>query len=214
LTPVHLPSFAARVVPSSAMAQAPLGEPLFTPERYFALVDEGVLRPDDRVELLEGVIVAMAPQGPTHASIVTVVARLLGGLVGSEVAVRPQSPFLAGRSVPEPDVALVPGREMDYVGRHPDAAYLVVEIAESSLPQDRLTKAVIYAEAGIPEYWIVNLRDRVVEVLREPDRRLRLYASRRVVHPGEEIRLVALPDVAVSVAAILPPGEQDEPVGA
>jgi Uma2 family endonuclease len=188
------------------MAQAPLGEPLFTPERYFALADEGVLRPDDRVELLEGVIVAMAPQGPLHASVVSNLVRCFFERLGDRAAVRMQLPLLAGASsVPEPDVALVPGRESDYARRHPETAHLVVEIADSSLPQDRLTKAVIYAEAGIPEYWIVNLRDRVVEVQRDPDRRLRLYASRATTRPGDAIRLVAFPDVAVPVSTILAP---------
>jgi Uma2 family endonuclease len=84
---------------------------------------------------------------------------------------------------------------------------LVIEVADSSLPQDRLTKAVICAGAGIPEYWIVNLRDDVLEILREPDRKLRLYSSWRTATRDESIRLVALPDVVVPVCAVLPPAD-------
>jgi Uma2 family endonuclease len=192
------------------MAQAPQPEPLFTAERYFALVDEGVLQPDDRVELLEGVIVAMPPQSAPHAGYVSLVARRLGKLVGDRAALRSQSSLpLGSRSVPEPDVAIVPGSHLDYLQRHPTTALLVVEVAVTSLPQDRLTKAAIYAGAGIPEYWIVNLRDHTLEILREPDSRLRLYASRRTAGPEEVVNLVALPDVRVPVASILPP--VDEP---
>jgi len=193
------------------MAQAPQPEPLFTTERYFALVDEGVLQPDDRVELLEGVVVAMAPQNPPHAGFVALAARQIGRLVGDRAAIRSQSSLLVGRrSVPEPDVAVVPGTEADYLRHHPDTALLVVEVADTSLPQDRLTKAAIYASAGIPEYWIVNVRDRALEILREPDPRLRLYANRRTATPDEIVTLVALPDVHVPVASILPPAEPDE----
>jgi Uma2 family endonuclease len=188
------------------MAQAPQPEPLFTAERYFALVDEGVLQPDDRVELLEGVIVAMPPSNPPHAGYTSLVAHHLGRLVGDRAVVRPQAPLPLGLlSVPEPDIAIVAGKHADYLRHHPTTALLVVEVAHTSLPQDRLTKAAIYAAAGIPEYWIVNVRDHALEILRAPDRRLRLYADRRTAAPDEVVALVALPDVHVPVASILPP---------
>lgn len=190
------------------MAQAPQPEPLFTAERYFALVDEGVLQPDDRVELLEGVIVAMPPSNPPHAGYTSLVAHQLGRLVGDRAVIRPQAPLPLGLlSVPEPDIAVVAGTHADYLRRHPTTALLVVEVAHTSLPQDRLTKAAIYAAAGIPEYWIVNVRDHALEILRAPDRRLRLYADRRTAAPDEVVALVALPDVRVPVASILPPDD-------
>ena len=190
------------------MAQAPQPEPLFTAERYFALVDEGVLQPDDRVELLEGVIVAMPPQSPPHAGYLNLVAHRLSELVGGRATVRTQGTLpVSILSVPEPDVAVVPGTDLDYLDRHPTTALLLVEVAVTSLPQDRLTKAAIYAAAGIPEYWIVNLRDRALEILREPDPRLRLYARRWTAAPDEVVALAALPDVRVPVASILPPAD-------
>jgi Uma2 family endonuclease len=109
------------------------------------------------------------------------------------------------RSVPEPDVAVVPGRHTDYVRAHPTTALLVVEVSDSSLAQDRLTKTAIYATAGVPEYWIVNLRDDVVEVHRAPDPSTRRYAERRVVARTERIELVAVPGVSIAAGEIIPP---------
>ena len=152
------------------MAHLVAGDAGFTRERYFALVDEGLLGPDDRVELLEGVVVAMPPGNPPHDAAVSMTTRALHRAVGDRAAIRCQLSLVQGPySVPEPDVVVVPGREDDYAGAHPTTALLVVEVAASSLPQDRLTKARIYAAAGVPEYWIVNLRDDVVEVYRAPD---------------------------------------------
>ncbi len=178
----------------------------WTAREYLRLVDRGVLGPDDRVELLRGVIVTTAPEGPRHAAIVNKIADALRGAIGTfRAAVRVQNPLRAGTSsVPEPDVAVVPGSHDDYFDAHPNEALLVVEVADGSLPQDRLTKAAIYADAGIPEYWIVNLRRGVVEVHRRP--RLRAgYATTRIARRGERIRLVAVPRATVAVAGLLPP---------
>jgi Uma2 family endonuclease len=117
-----------------------------TSERYLRLVEEGVLGPDDRVELLEGVVVAMPPRGPRHAAGVSRVNTALVRAVGERAVVRPQLTFPVGRhSVPEPDLVVARGRLADYDRAHPTTALLVVEVADTSLPQDRLTKAGIYA---------------------------------------------------------------------
>ena len=180
-------------------------ETRYTVERYLALFDEGVLDRDDRVELLEGVVVAMGGSNPRHAAAVSMVMRALIEAVGRRAAVRVQSSFRAGRySMPEPDVAVVPGHEVDYHKAHPRTALLLVEVAEWSLPQDRVTKRAIYAAAGVPEYWIVNLRDGWVEVLRAPDRRARRYAETFIAHRGERISLAAFPDVSIAVDELLP----------
>jgi Uma2 family endonuclease len=177
----------------------------YTAEQYFGLVDQGVLREDDRVELLDGVIVATSLSGPRHASTISMILRALFAAVGDRASVRSQSPLIAGRwSVPEPDAAIVMGADRDYVSAHPTNALLVVEASDSSLPQDRLTKSRIYAAAGIPEYWIVNLREGCLEVLRAPDPATRSYADRRIVHRGDVVELAALPDVAVAVEDLLP----------
>jgi len=186
----------------------PAPAPHYTSEEFFALASRGMLAPDDRVELLEGVIVAMSPQNPRHVAGVHLAAEALSRALGTRALVRQQFPLIAGRfSVPEPDLAVVPGRITDYLGAHPSTSLLVVEVADSSLAQDRLTKTRIYAAAGIPEYWIIDLRGDRVEVLRSPEPAQRLYASRRFALRGEVLDLVAFPDARVAVDELLPPAE-------
>jgi Uma2 family endonuclease len=177
----------------------------YTVEQYFDLVTQGLLQPDDRVELLEGIIVAAPPIDPPHASGTTRVDTALRRGLGGRAVVRNQQPFIVGGySVPEPDVAVVPGTEADYDTRHPTQALLIVEVAASSLSQDRLTKSRIYAAAQVPEYWVLNLRDRCVEVSRDPDTTKRLYRARRVAQPGDAIDLAAMPGVSIRVDDLLP----------
>jgi len=125
--------------------------------------------------------------------------------VAGRAAVRAQHSVHAGaRSVPEPDIAVVPGRHDDYARARPRTALLVVEVSDSSLARDRLRKAPVYAAAGIPEYWIVNLRDDVVEVSRAPERGARRYTETRVARRGERLELVALPGTSLAVDDLLP----------
>ncbi|MGH7820113.1 MAG: Uma2 family endonuclease [Candidatus Binatia bacterium] len=174
-------------------------------EDYLALVARGVLGPEDRVELLEGVIVAMSPHNPRHAAACGRADQAIRAAIGTRAVVRAQLPLVVGtHSVPEPDLAVVPGRLSDYDHAHPTSALLVVEIADSSLMQDRLTKAATYAAAGIPEYWIVNLIDDCVEVHRSPQREARRYASIATVRRGETIELESLPGGRVAVDDLLP----------
>ena len=188
--------------PAPADPAAPLR---WTTEQYLRLVDEGVLGPDDRVELLEGVIVAMAPQNEPHAAGVRRVGHALYRAVGDRAVVQIQLALVSGsHSVPEPDAAVLPGTIADYDRAHPRAALLVVEVADSSLKQDRLTKRAIYAAAGIPEYWIVSLPDDLVEVRREPEPDARRYARIMIARRGERIELAALPGVSVAVDDLLP----------
>jgi Uma2 family endonuclease len=179
----------------------------YSAKRYFALVDEGILSPDDRVELLEGVIVASPPSAPPHAQGVRRVERILSQVLGQDIVLSSQLPFHAGTwSVPEPDVAVLPGRFEDYETSHPTSASLVVEVSLSSLAQDRLTKSRIYAAAGVKDYWIVNLRDGVVEWFAEPDMLARLYRSRGIAGRDDMLSLAAFPSVRIRAAELLPPG--------
>jgi Uma2 family endonuclease len=180
-------------------------DPGFTVAGYFQLVEKGYLEADDHVELLEGLVVASPPAGPLHAAITMHVANALKLAVGDRASLRIQMPLIAGSwSAPEPDVAVVPGAAEDYEQGHPTRALLVVEIAESSLPQDRLTKSRIYARAGVPEYWIVNLRDRALEVRTLPDPEARVYASMKKLQAEDLVELSALPGARISVSDLLP----------
>jgi Uma2 family endonuclease len=189
----------------------PVELPGMTVERYFALVDEGLLSEDDRVELLEGVVVAMAPRTVRHDAGVTRAHDALRTALGMGAVIRVQCSIIPRPlSAPEPDVAVVPGSIGDYDLRHPTTALLIVEVSDSSLPQDRLTKTRIYAAAGIPEFWIVNLRDDQVEVLRGPEPAIGAYRERRVARPGERLDLVAFPGATVVVDDLLPRRPRDD----
>jgi Uma2 family endonuclease len=193
------------------MSQTPPSEDTFTAERYLALVEAGVLGPEDKVELLEGVIVAVAPQGSRHAAAVARANYALMKVAGDRAHVRPQLPLVAGeKSVPEPELALVAGPVSVSDRGHPRAALLVVEVAESSVAADRLTKSRIYAAAGIPEYWIVNLRDDRVEISRDPDARSRCYLEQRLARRGDVIELAALAGARIAVDDIMPAREDPE----
>ncbi len=177
----------------------------YSAERYFALVDEGLIAPDDKVELLEGIIVAMSPQSPQHASAVWRTTHALEKAIGKRALVRSQCSFLASWiSVPEPDVCVVEGSVEDYDECHPSSALLMVEVASSTLAPDRLTKGRIYAAAAVPEYWIVNLRDQVVEVYSKPDPAARVYVCTRVAEEGETIALESIDRCEVAVADLMP----------
>jgi Uma2 family endonuclease len=171
---------------------------------YFALVEEGRIGPDDRVELLEGIILSMHPQTPRHAAGVMCLERVLREELPASAILRVQMPFLASEiSVPEPDVAVVDGNESDYVDRHPSAALLLVEVAETSAVQDRLTKAPIYAAAGIRDYWLVNLRDECVEVFSDPVPEERRYRRSEKLSGGGILTLDAFPDVRIAAAELI-----------
>lgn len=192
-------------VPSAA------GPIALTVERYLGLVAAGALQADDRVELLNGVVVSMAPIDPAHAASVNRAEYALRRVLADRATLRTQSPFRAGEhSLPEPDLAVVPGRPGDYDREHPHTALLLVEVSGSTLKQDRITKAAIYAAAGIPEYWIVNLRDDRVEVHRDPDRATARYRSVTHHDRGERLALCALPGESVSAADLLPDREREE----
>jgi Uma2 family endonuclease len=142
----------------------------FTVEEYRALPAAGLLAPDARVELLEGVIVDMTPIGPEHCFSVGQLMEWLMRLAGKGWHVRCQQPISDGNSEPQPDVTVVRGVARDYIDHHPGAGEvgLVLEVADSSLAIERGVKLRVYAAAGIPEYWIVHLAKRQIEVLRDP----------------------------------------------
>ncbi|MDW8106761.1 MAG: Uma2 family endonuclease, partial [Armatimonadota bacterium] len=111
-----------------------------------------------------------------------------------------QNALRLGDSLPVPDLAVVPGKPSDYQAQHPTTALLVVEVADTTLPYDRGRKLRLYARHGIPEYWIVNLRERVLEVYREPERAR--YKVKLVLGLEETIRPLFDPALVVSVRTL------------
>jgi Uma2 family endonuclease len=143
----------------------------FTVEQYHQMIAAGLFPEDLRVELFEGAIVHMTPVGSTHRGSVVTLLALLSKLVdGCGWHACSQQPTTLSNSEPEPDLSIVRGSPQDYFKRHPSPSdlALVVEVADSSPAFDRGPKAKLYAAAGIPEYWIVNLIDGQVEVHTNP----------------------------------------------
>ncbi|MEJ7729546.1 MAG: Uma2 family endonuclease [Polyangiaceae bacterium] len=172
---------------------------LLTRAEYDRMAELGFFA-NERVELIHGTVVRMAPIGTGHCDVVDVCNELLVLRLAGRATVRIQAPFLAhDDSEPEPDVVVAPRRR--YSDRHPDQAFLVIEVAESSLAYDRHTKARLYAASGVREYWIIDVLGRAVEVHRQPgsDR----YAVHHRVTAGA-VHPEAFPDVELSLAELFP----------
>jgi len=172
---------------------------------YERLIDLGVFKPGDPIELIGGELLVAEPQGAPHYTSIRKTARILERAFGPSWDVRTQGPMgLDEDSEPEPDVAVVPGEPDDYRSAHPSLAALVVEVSDSSLLFDRDHKASIYARAGMLDYWIVNLVDRVLEVYRDPALDAGApfgarYASREVLDPSRLVSPLAAPQASIRV---------------
>jgi Uma2 family endonuclease len=139
----------------------------FNVDQYYRLAEVGVLKPDDRVELIEGEIIRMSPIGSPHAACVTRLTQLLHQHVSGRVIISVQNPVrLSEYSEPVPDVALLKPRRDFYAAHHPapEDVLLVVEVSDTRLLADRNIKMPLYARSGIAEAWLVNLPRKLVEV--------------------------------------------------
>jgi len=182
----------------------PLSTRRFTVDEYHRMGWVGVFHEDDRVELLEGQIVEMSPIGPAHAGCVAALTGLLSRRGGERVVVWVQNPVdLGERSEPQPDIALLSPRADGYRTAHPRARdiLLVIEVADTSREHDRDVKLPLYAEAGVPEVWLVNLTDSAVTVYRDPIGGR--YATVDRARRGETVTSLRLPGVTLRVEEIL-----------
>jgi Uma2 family endonuclease len=141
----------------------------FSVDEYHRMIEAGIFEDNRRVELLDGVVVKKMSQNPPHSSTLRKLLRLLDGILPNEFVTRPQLPITLSTSEPEPDIAIVLGPDERYNRRHPYPAdvAIAIEVSDESLKRDR-DKVGIYAAARLPESWIVNLVDAVVEVYTEP----------------------------------------------
>lgn len=170
------------------------------------MIDRGIFGPDDRLELIDGLLIVKEPQDSDHFTGIMLVAEALQKAFGPGWFVRPQGPVaLDDRSEPEPDVSVVRGSPRDYRLEHPARPVLVVEVSKSRLRFDRLRKASLYARNGGEEFWIVNIVERVVEVHRDPapGRRARYHSVQRL-GPDDHVTPLAAPAARILVADLLP----------
>jgi len=190
------------------MSAATLPRRKFTREEYHRLVQSGILREDERVELIEGDIVPMAPISPEHATQTLGLYERVRRLFGRGYHVRIQCPLALGESEPVPDIAVVKGELTDYKHAHPTHAVLVIEVAQSSLSYDHTVKTSLYAKGDISEYWIIDLEHRQLEVYREPIESPDslfgyTYRLRLLLQPSDTIAPLEKPTRIVRVAHLL-----------
>ena len=172
----------------------------FTVEEYHRMAEVGIFQPDERVELIEGEIVQMAPISPRHAGCVINVNRLFVTRLGDRAVVSPQNPVvIQPRSEPQPDVLVLRPRTVSYSREHPtpEDVLLAVEVADTTIRFDRLVKARLYARAGIAEFWLFLTGDGIVEVYREPGPDG--YASVTAHGSGQTVSPLAFPAVGFTV---------------
>jgi Uma2 family endonuclease len=173
----------------------------FTPEAFHQLGALGFFDDGQRYELIEGDIYTMPPIGPEHSVCVEVSSRLFHRQEKrGQFHARVQNPLRLGDSELVPDIAIVAGNPEEYREQHPTSALLVIEIADTTLEFDRTRKLPVYAQGGVAEFWIVNLRERVLEVYREPSGAR--YKSLRVFTPDEVVNPLFAPEWQIPVAAL------------
>jgi Uma2 family endonuclease len=183
---------------------------LWTRDEYYKMAEMGVFKPEERVELIGGRIVAMSPQNSPHATALTLSSDEIRKIFSGNFIVRMQLPLdISPASQPEPDIAVVRGTARDYARAHPATAELVVEVSESTLAFDRGEKASLYASASIPEYWVLNLVDRCLEVHRDPIPMPSQpygygYRTRAQYFATDTVAPLAAPSGAVKIADLLP----------
>jgi Uma2 family endonuclease len=176
----------------------------FTADEYQHMGRAGILPEDDRVELIDGEIVAMTPIGSRHAACVSSAAQEFARAAINDAQIRSQNPVrLDLYDEPEPDLVLVQPRADFYASGHPTASdiVLIIEIADSSLEYDRDVKAPLYAVAAIPEYWLVDLNSNVVRRFSSPERGR--YTRVEECRRGESMAPLLLPACVVPVDALL-----------
>ena len=164
------------------------------------MISAGIFHEDEHLELLSGLIVKMTPQGVPHALIIERLTEFLFRSRGEGDRVRVQLPLTLGDdSEPEPDLAVVTGATSISDEGHPTSAVLVLEAGSESLAYDRTVKGALYARAGIPEYWVVNVAEECVEVYRGPDAEAGRYRSTATFGRGERVTSTVLPRFSVPV---------------
>ena len=185
--------------------QTTTGKKLLTAAEYIQLFEQGVLTESDRVELIEGEVVEKMTVGNRHVGRVSRLIHLFVGRFGDRVMVNAQSPILlTDVSMPEPDLVVLRARDDFYEGSYagPHDILHLMEVADTSLAFDRLRKARLYAAAGVTEYWLVNLRENVLEVYRQPTPQG--YASVTVLRQGDRVAVAAFPELDLAVEDLVP----------
>lgn len=182
---------------------------LWTQEEYYQMAELGFFD-GKRVELIEGEIIEMSPMNKPHATAVRIVLKLLREIFAEGYLVDNQLPMTFNKlSEPEPEVAIIKGDVRDFTNLHPQTAELIIEVSDTTLRYDRTKKAGLYAKNKIKDYWILNLKDRRLEICRRPvkDKNASYgfsYVDVSVFSKNDEVSPLVKPDAKIKVADILP----------
>ncbi len=195
----------AGIINDAEQAAVLEGTRLFDVDEYLEMVKAGVLLKEDRIELIDGKIIVMAPIGDSHVFGTDWLTMILAPLFAGLAIVRIGGPiYLNDRSAPQPDVTVVRiFHTVEEAHSRPDDVYFVIEVADSSLAYDTGAKLARYAAAGIPEVWVANLRIREVTAYADPSGSE--YSSATTYRSGDSISPRAFPDVAVTIEDFMPP---------
>ncbi len=172
---------------------------------YYGMMESGIIREGERVELISGQIFTMAAKGTRHTLCTRKLFKQLLALIGDRADVQSQDPItLPKNSEPEPDIVIAKLRSDEYVNSHPapEDIILVIEVADSTIKFDRETKSPLYAAAGISEYWIVNLIDDRLEIYRQPEGDI--YTSIEIITPPRSINLPEFSGIALNISDLFP----------
>lgn len=175
----------------------------FTVDEYYKMIELGMLKDYEKAEIIEGELIQKMPIGDRHAAAVDFLNRFITKSVSDNVLVKIQNPVrLSDYNEPEPDIALADLTKYDG-RRHPQPAeiLLLIEVSDSTLKYDRSTKLVLYAEAEIPEVWIVNLPNDIIEIHTKPGSGI--YQLTKIYKRGETLESEILPDLKLEVDKIL-----------
>lgn len=199
----------AGIIAEGEQADVLAGVRLFTADEYLDMDKAGILCEDDRIELMDGKIIVMAPIGDRHIGGTAWLTMLLAPALVGRALVLVQCPiYLNDHSAPQPDFAVVRMRPITEIARYyPPDVYLVIEVADSSLSYDTGAKLARYAAAGIPEVWVANLRVREVTAHTNPSSST--YATVTTYRPGDTVSPRAFPDVTLAVNDFMPPPSRD-----
>jgi Uma2 family endonuclease len=193
-------------LPNPTLTVEPTAVKYWTVQDYHRMCELGILDPDERTELINGQIVLMASKGTAHVTSLHLLANALRDQLGDTALVRTQDPIqLDNWSEPEPDLAIARGTILDYADRHPQPSdvELVAEVADSTLKQDCEIKDKLYAQAGIADYWVVDLKNRQLHIFRNPTPTG--YTSHLILTEPNQIAPLSFPNLTLSLTAILPP---------
>ena len=192
--------------PSQVVIEPRANLKYWTVQEYHRMSELGILDPSQRTELIAGQIILKTAKGTAHVITLQLLANSIQSQLNTTAFISTQDPIrLDNFSEPEPDLAIVKGSILDYTQAHPGAEdiHLVIEVADSTLKQDCEVKDKLYARSSIVEYWVINIKNRQVQIFRDPTPTG--YGSQLILTETHSVSPLAFPDINIAIASILPP---------